>query len=113
MRRAARGRFDDLEVDRYNDTRFRPTPSGTRRVEGTKRLTSISLWSDRLSKLSRRDGLRFARRQTLAAVGGNGAIDDGTAVDAFPGVEDEKEIRKSLQHHQAFALWTFHVSPPR
>ena len=66
-----------------------------------------------LSKLSRRDGLRFARRETLPAVGGNGAIDDGAAVDAFPGIEDEKEIRKSLQHHQAFTLWTFHVSPPR
>ncbi len=39
---------------------------------------------------------------------GDRAIDDRAAVDTLPGVENEKEIGEPLQHHHAFALWTFH-----
>jgi hypothetical protein len=38
------------------------------------------------------DGLSISGSQTLPAVIGNGAVDDGAAIDAFPGVEHEKEI---------------------
>jgi hypothetical protein len=39
-----------------------------------------------------RDRLRIARSETLPSVVGNRAVDDGAAVNAFPGVEDEEEI---------------------
>lgn len=53
-------------------------------------------------------GLRIARCQTLPAIIGNRTIDDRAAVDALPGVENQEEVGKPLQHHQAFALRTFH-----
>ena len=46
--------------------------------------------------------------QAFAPVVGNRAIDDGAAVDALPGVEDQKEIGEPLEHHEPFALRTFH-----
>lgn len=47
--------------------------------------------------------------QTLSTILGNGAVDNGTAIEAFPGIEYE-EVRESLQQHRPFALWTFHRS---
>jgi hypothetical protein len=35
-------------------------------------------------------------------------IDDGSAVDAFPGIEGQKKVRESFQHHQSFALRAIH-----
>jgi len=58
--------------------------------------------------LASRNGLGIPRCETLSAIVRNGAIDDRAAVDAFPCVENEKEIREAFQHHQAFALRTFH-----
>lgn len=58
------------------------------------------------------DGLGLARGEALSTIVGDGAIDDGAAVDAFPGVENEEEIREPLQHHQTFALRTFHRTLP-
>jgi hypothetical protein len=46
--------------------------------------------------------------QALPFVGVNGAINNRAAVDAFPGIEDEEEVRESFHHHQALALWTVH-----
>lgn len=54
------------------------------------------------------NGLRLPRCQALSAIVGDGAINDRAAIDTLPCVENEKEIREPLQHHQAFALRTFH-----
>lgn len=41
-------------------------------------------------------------------------IDDRSAIDTFPGIEHQEEVREALQHHQSFALWAIHDSfPPR
>jgi len=42
--------------------------------------------------LTRSNGLGFVRSQALSAIIGNRAVDNGAAVDTFPGIEDEKEI---------------------
>ena len=42
--------------------------------------------------LACRDGLRLPRSETLPTIVGNRAVDDGAAVNALPGVEDEEEI---------------------
>ena len=52
--------------------------------------------------------LGFSGSQTLSAILGNRPVNNGSAIDAFPCVEDEKEIREPLQHHHAFTLWTVH-----
>ena len=54
--------------------------------------------------------LGFLCGQTLSTILGNSAVDNGTAIEAFPGIEYEKEVRESLQQHRSFALWTFHRS---
>ena len=64
-------------------------------------------------KLTRGSGLRFSGSQTPSAIIGNGAVDNGAAVDTFPCIKHEKEIRESLQHHHACALRTSHKSLPR
>ncbi len=62
--------------------------------------------------LSHGHGLGLSGRQTLSAIVGNGAVDNGAAIEAFPGIEHEKEIREPLQHHHAFALRTVHCALP-
>src|SRR5687768_2390825 len=54
------------------------------------------------------DWLRIASGQALPAIVGNGSINDRAAVDALPCVEDQKEVGEPLEHHQPFALRTFH-----
>jgi len=44
------------------------------------------------TNLARGSRLRFSSRQTLSTVVGNRAVDNGSTIDAFPCVEDEKEI---------------------
>ena len=39
---------------------------------------------------------------------GNCLIDDGSAVDTFPGIKDQEEVREPFHHHQSFALRTIH-----
>lgn len=46
--------------------------------------------------LLRSNGLGLAGCQALSAIAGNSAVDDRPAVDAFPGIEHEKEIREPL-----------------
>src|SRR2546430_1813728 len=58
--------------------------------------------------LASSDRLGVKRREALPPVHRNRSIDDRATVNAFPGIEDEEEVREPLQHHQAFALWTFH-----
>jgi len=59
-------------------------------------------------RLRRLHRLGLAGGQALAPVVGDRAINDGAAVDAFPSVEDQKEIGEPLEHHEPFALRTFH-----
>jgi hypothetical protein len=59
-------------------------------------------------ELARADGLRLAGCQTLSAIIGNGAVNNGAAVDAFPCIKHEKEVREPLQHHHSLAFRTFH-----
>jgi hypothetical protein len=42
------------------------------------------------------NGLGFSDRKALAAIRGNGTIDNGTTIDAFPGIKHDKEIREPL-----------------
>lgn len=58
------------------------------------------------------NGLGLSGSQTLSAVIGNRAVDDGPAVDAFPGIKHEKEVREPFQHHQPLTLRTIHRSLP-
>jgi hypothetical protein len=66
-------------------------------------------WSE---ALARRNGLSFAGSEATATVRRNRAIDDGSAVNALPGVENEEEIGEPLEHHEPFTLWTFHRPLP-
>lgn len=70
------------------------------------RLRPVRTW------LARSHGLGTLGSQALAAIISNGAVDHGAAIDAFPCIEDEKEVREPFQHHHPFALRTFHGSLP-
>ena len=59
---------------------------------------------------ARGHGLGFSSLQTLSAILGNGAVDNGAAIEAFPGIKHEKEIGEPLQRHRPLTLWTFHLS---
>ena len=37
-------------------------------------------------------------------------IDDRSAIDTFPGIEHQEEVRETFQHHQSLALWAIHDS---
>jgi hypothetical protein len=41
---------------------------------------------------------------------GDRSIDDCSAIETFPGVEDQEEIREAFQHHQSLALRAIHNS---
>ena len=104
-------RFDAQKEARYN----RATPilgsRGLRRWPILGRHTTPSHRANRARapRLAGRHRLSVASGEALSTIGRNGSVDDGSAVDAFPGVENEKEIREPFQHHHAFALRTFHV----
>jgi hypothetical protein len=42
--------------------------------------------------LARVNGLRFSGSQTLSAITGNGPVNNGAAIEAFPCIKHEKEI---------------------
>lgn len=67
----------------------------------------------RSTQLPSGNGLRISRRKAFSAIVRDRPINNGTTVDALPCIENEKEIRKPFQHHQPFALRTFHYSLPR
>jgi hypothetical protein len=46
--------------------------------------------------------------ETVSPIIGDRSIDDRSAIDTFPGIEDQKEIREPLQHHQSFTLRAIH-----
>lgn len=43
---------------------------------------------------------------------GDRFVNDGSTVDAFPGIKNQKEVRKTLQHHESFTFRTVHLSLP-
>ena len=101
--------FDRLPAEDYNaivvswyarEDAFHPA-SPSKPSLGTRRLSTRY-------DLPSRDGLRFAGRETLSSVIGDGAINNGTAVNTFPCIEHEKKIREPFQHHHTLALRTFH-----
>lgn len=82
--------------------RFAMRFAQTSSPKGRSRCTPSRIYS------TRGNGLGFSGGQALSAIIGNGSVDDGTAIHAFPCIKHEKEIRKPFQHHQSFTLWTFH-----
>ena len=50
----------------------------------------------RIQSLARGNGLGFTGSQTLSAIIRDGAVDNGAAIDAFPCIKHEKEIREPL-----------------
>ncbi len=58
--------------------------------------------------LARGHGLGTPGSQTLATIIRNGAVDNGAAIDAFPCIEDEEEVREPLQHHHPLTFRAFH-----
>ena len=46
--------------------------------------------------------------EAVSPIIGDRPIDDRSAVDAFPGIEGQKKVRESFQHHQSFALRAIH-----
>jgi hypothetical protein len=51
-------------------------------------------------------------RGVFQPVVGNDRIDDGSAVQTFPGVDDMEVIGKPLFHHQSLAASAFHRWEP-
>jgi hypothetical protein len=49
------------------------------------------------------NGFDYRLQKALLLVDRDGLIDDRTAVNAFPGIEDQEEVRESLQRHEPFA----------
>jgi hypothetical protein len=47
-------------------------------------------------------------REAVSPIFRDCPINDGSAVDAFPGIEGQKKVRESFQHHQSFALRAIH-----
>jgi hypothetical protein len=94
------GSFDRLLAEDYNAEDTSPCEPQQALNKGPRSSTKYNLPS--------RDGLRFASSQALSAVVRDSAVNNGTAVDAFPCIEHEKEIREPFQHHHTLALRTFH-----
>ena len=46
--------------------------------------------------------------KAVSPIIGNRFIDDGSAVDTFPGIKDQEEVREPFHHHQSFALRAIH-----
>lgn len=88
-------RFDAWEAARYN----RATPSlgsrGLRRwpkFQARHTTTSHREQSSERAGLAGRDGLSFASGEALSPIRRNRPIDDGSTVNALPGVENEEEV---------------------
>jgi hypothetical protein len=46
--------------------------------------------------------------EAVSPIIGDRPIDDRSAVDTFPGIEDQEKIREPFQHHQSFAFRAIH-----
>jgi hypothetical protein len=52
--------------------------------------------------------LRGFGGEAVSPIIGDCLIDNGSAVDTFPGIKNQKEVREPFHHHQPFALRTIH-----
>ena len=52
--------------------------------------------------------LRGFGGEAVSPVIGDCLIDNCSAVDTFPGIKDQEEVREPFHHHQSFALRTIH-----
>lgn len=76
----------------WRHVRYRREGRGSRSETTLQELhTAVSGRTPR-GVLACRDGLRLPRSEALPTIVGNRAVDDGAAVNALPGVEDEEEI---------------------
>ena len=50
---------------------------------------------------------RFSRK-AVSSIIRDCLVDDRSAIDTFPRIEGQEEIREAFQHHQSFALRAFH-----
>jgi hypothetical protein len=57
-------------------------------------------------------GLYRLRLKALSPILGDRPINDGTAIEALPRIENQKEVREPFQLHKPFALRTLHLIPP-
>jgi len=46
--------------------------------------------------------------EAVSPIIGDCLIDNCSAVDTFPGIKDQEEVREPFHHHQSFALRTIH-----
>jgi hypothetical protein len=46
--------------------------------------------------------------EAVSPIIGDRPVDDRSAVDTFPRIEDQEKVRESFQHHQSFALRAIH-----
>ena len=46
--------------------------------------------------------------EAVSSIVGDCPIDDRSAVDTFPRIEDQEKVREPFQHHQSFALRAIH-----
>ena len=72
-----------------NERRVLSRPDPPDEHPGSLSADRVRVWP---TQLPSSDGLGVACRKTLSSVVGDGAIDDRPAIDALPGVKNEKEI---------------------
>lgn len=87
-------RFDAQKEARYNRATPRLGSRGLRRwpIPGSSH-HHITLRTERSSaELAGRNRLSVASGEALPAIGRNRSVDDGAAVNALPGVENEEEV---------------------
>lgn len=65
-------------------------------LQGLHILPFLTQPNNEIVSLTSRDRLRLAGGQAFPAVGRNGSVDDGAAIDAFPCVKNQKEIGEPL-----------------
>ena len=46
--------------------------------------------------------------KAISSIIAYGLIDDRSAIDTFPGIKHQEEVRETFQQHQSFALWAIH-----
>ena len=105
--------FDAYGKARYNRATLELSSRGLRRwPHSGGRHTTTSHRERALRQPDQRvaNRLSVACGEALPTVRRNGPIDDGTTVDAFPGVENEERNQRTVPTSSCLHFWTFHVS---
>ena len=88
--------------ERIQELRSAHCRISNRRYRSSRRLPAPVLHGGRFGFF------RGLGREAISPIFGDCPIDDCSAVDAFPGIEGQKKVRESFQHHQSFALRAIH-----